>query len=348
MRIGFVLSFPAAAAGEGGGIRRLMLAYASLARQVGFDAVDMSGSDPGELLRADLVHLAPADGDTIAVAEVLRRHRRPYVVSPIIDKTQSNLTLNVGVAVHRLARGLVYTHLGCAAHICANAAAICVSSDEEQRRVRRGLCVTGVPSQIVPPILLDEPSANFECFEQMCDLRDFVLAVGDLSNRRKNVLRLIAACIELGHPLVLIGALGNDSVSRQIRTAVASSSNVRYFGMVERPIVVAAMMRCHVFALPSLVESIGLAAVEAGALGARVVITKHGGTRYYFGTDAWYVDPFSVASIAAGVQQAWQAPTNRPLVHALRNRFDAKKLAPVLAAFYSAASIGHDAAALSH
>ena len=55
---------------------------------------------------------------------------------------------------------------------------------------------------------------------------------------------------------------------------------------------------CIAFALPSLLETPGLAALEAAAVGAPLVITKEGCTAEYFGTDAFYVDPKDVEDIS--------------------------------------------------
>jgi glycosyltransferase involved in cell wall biosynthesis len=65
-----------------------------------------------------------------------------------------------------------------------------------------------------------------------------------------------------------------------------------------------------VFCLPSTHEGTGLAALEAGAAGARVVITRNGGAPDYFLHHAWYVDPDSVASIRGAIETAWHAPVD--------------------------------------
>ena len=64
---------------------------------------------------------------------------------------------------------------------------------------------------------------------------------------------------------------------------------------------------CDVFALPSLFETPGIAALEAGLAGAKIVITPHGGTKEYFGEMATYVEPLEVRSIRDGIREALEA-----------------------------------------
>jgi hypothetical protein len=66
----------------------------------------------------------------------------------------------------------------------------------------------------------------------------------------------------------------------------------------------AAFSACEVFALPSTLETPGLAALEAAACGCPVVITSVGSTKEYFRNDAIYVDPDRIESIADGIQSA--------------------------------------------
>lgn len=61
---------------------------------------------------------------------------------------------------------------------------------------------------------------------------------------------------------------------------------------------------CSLFALPSMVETPGLAALEAKASGVQVVITNIGSTREYFGNSVFYVDPCDVTSITGGIHNA--------------------------------------------
>src|SRR5262249_37674735 len=65
---------------------------------------------------------------------------------------------------------------------------------------------------------------------------------------------------------------------------------------------------CAVFVLPSTLETPGLAALEAAAAGARLVVTSEGSTREYFGDEVFYADPQDDAAIAGAIAAALGAP----------------------------------------
>ncbi|CAN5642960.1 hypothetical protein BH11PSE7_BH11PSE7_28850 [soil metagenome] len=146
----------------------------------------------------------------------------------------------------------------------------------------------------------------------------FVLNVANVEPR-KNQLGLAQAMKQ--HPgmkLVLIGHERDPAYAEQVRAE--GGSQVAYLGPLPHDSVLlrSAYAACDVFALPSTLETPGLAALEACASGARIVITAEGSTREYFGVGAVYVDPGDVASIAAGITQALQG--ERCLTAAMHTR----------------------------
>jgi glycosyltransferase involved in cell wall biosynthesis len=70
-----------------------------------------------------------------------------------------------------------------------------------------------------------------------------------------------------------------------------------------------------VFVLPSLLETPGLAALEAAAQGAKIVITAEGATQEYFGPHAEYVDPASSAGLKTAIARQWAAAGDHDLRH---------------------------------
>jgi glycosyltransferase involved in cell wall biosynthesis len=65
-----------------------------------------------------------------------------------------------------------------------------------------------------------------------------------------------------------------------------------------------AMAGCEFFAMPSLLETPSIAAIEAAALGAKVLLTQVGSTKEYFGDSVTWVDPKSRDSLRAGISAA--------------------------------------------
>ncbi|HOQ30439.1 MAG TPA: glycosyltransferase family 4 protein, partial [Armatimonadota bacterium] len=146
-----------------------------------------------------------------------------------------------------------------------------------------------------------------ELFRRTFGIREpFVLNIARIE-RRKNQLRLIRALKGTGIHLVIIGREAERDCVEACRRE--GGDNVTFLPPIphDDPLLASAYAACRVFALPSLLETPGIAALEAGIAGARVVTTPIGGGREYFGDHALYVNPYSVSDIRAKVLQAWNS-----------------------------------------
>lgn len=72
----------------------------------------------------------------------------------------------------------------------------------------------------------------------------------------------------------------------------------------DSPLLRSAYAACEAFILPSKLETPGLAALEAMAAGAKVIVTSEGSTREYFGDGAIYINPDDSNDIAKGISLA--------------------------------------------
>jgi glycosyltransferase involved in cell wall biosynthesis len=70
--------------------------------------------------------------------------------------------------------------------------------------------------------------------------------------------------------------------------------------------------RSRVFALPSLMEGVGLVGLEAAAHGADIVITGRGGPKEYYGDLARKINPESVDDIGRAVMEFLDGKTFQP------------------------------------
>lgn len=126
----------------------------------------------------------------------------------------------------------------------------------------------------------------------------YILFVGRIE-KRKNVLGLIDAFnqLNLGCQLVIVGQ--PTDYNYYTRCKSLGDKKVRFLPPIdhESPLLHSAYSCCSVFVLPSYYETPGIAALEAAASGARVVITRNGGTFEYFGSNGYYVDPSSIEDI---------------------------------------------------
>lgn len=150
--------------------------------------------------------------------------------------------------------------------------------------------------------------ASKDWFVSKYGLERFILCAGRIEPR-KNQLNLIRALRGTGLPLVLIGEPVSRHLNYYQQCIREAEANVRFLGSFPNNSkeLCSAYAACDVFALPSWFETPGLAALEAGLAGAKIVITREGATREYFKDFVRYVNPGNVRDIRRQVMAAWQA-----------------------------------------
>ncbi len=151
--------------------------------------------------------------------------------------------------------------------------------------------------------------------------RQVCLALGGIETR-KNTLRVLEAFARLhrGDPrwqLVVAGGASlldhhdaHDAWNARLLALGLSSPDVVHLGPVPDAAVPALMRRATVLASPSLMEGFGLVALEALACGTPVLVSQRAPYTEHLGGCAHvaWCDPESVASIAAGLQEAAALP----------------------------------------
>ena len=147
----------------------------------------------------------------------------------------------------------------------------------------------------LPDMLYDEP---------------FVLSAHRVE-RRKNTHLLVEACLRLGVPLVIAGQTNSstqhDYVSRVMSRINGSSGKVRYIGPLSKGSLRDAYAAAHVHALPSTLETPGLASLEAGLNGCNLVVGRCQPVQEYLTGLAVLVRQ-DVQSIADGIALAMNSP----------------------------------------
>jgi glycosyltransferase involved in cell wall biosynthesis len=135
----------------------------------------------------------------------------------------------------------------------------------------------------------------------------FVLNVANLESR-KNQINLIKAMRSFPSlKLVLIGYDRDPAYANECMKE--GGAQVIFIGPLphDSPLLKSAYAGCHLFALPSTLETPGLAALEASVCGAKILITDQGCAREYFGEGAIYVNPLDVNDIADGIAKSLSA-----------------------------------------
>jgi glycosyltransferase involved in cell wall biosynthesis len=276
---------------------------------------------------ADLVHLFAANIGTYHLAREIHALGVPMVVSPIMFSTHSPAfvarALKALRLIGRAGRG-IWSDYGIMADICAWGKLVLPNTEAEAKMVGTGLAVphekiTVIPNGVDEIFLLSDP----EPFVARYGLRDFILNVGHIGHRRKNVLSLIKALAGIDHPAVVIGRFISGAYGDACRREAAPHKHILLIDGLDHdaPMLAAAYAACDTFVLPSQFETPGIAALEAGLAGAKVVITPYGGTMEYFGEMADYVNPGSVESIRAGILAALERPKTPALSDHIRKNF---------------------------
>jgi glycosyltransferase involved in cell wall biosynthesis len=258
----------------------------------------------------DLVHVFSANMATYHFARAVKAQGLPLVISPVFYTRRTTKTvqrvINVDRLISRNVRG-IWTDYGLIAEMCSWAEAVTPNTTEEGKLFVDGF---GVPEKklIVVPNGVEERFAHAApgLFEREYGIKNFILSVGHIGPERKNILHLIEALERIDHPAAIIGRIENTPSGRACIERASRNPRLLIVDAIphDSMLLASAYAACDVFVLPSQFETPGIAALEAGLAGAKIVITPVGGTKDYFGNDAIYVEPKSTEDIAKGIQAA--------------------------------------------
>jgi len=288
--------------------------------------VDVHLHDPWRANLADIsvVHFFSCIGGSVHFCDYVRQRRVPLVISSSLWITPQT--------IHLYPVDEIRTQLSLADVIVTN-------SDTESDLLAN---VLGLPRQRFMTVM-----NGFEArFAQAADPRlfraafgidgPFVLNVGNIEPR-KGQLGLVRALAGHALPLVLVGHQRDEAYGAQV--LAEGGRLLRYLGPLDNadPLLASAFEACSVFALPSTLETPGLAALEAAAVGAPVVVTSEGSTRDYFGSHVQYVDHRDPNDIRRGIDHALAEGRNPALKSHVTSRFEWSVVTEGLLEVYKAA-----------
>lgn len=152
---------------------------------------------------------------------------------------------------------------------------------------------------------------------------DFVLTVANI-DERKNTKRLVEACESIGISLVSIGNIRHQDQFDLVK----DSPIFKHLGPIQdTQLLKSAYQACTIFALPSMCETPGIAALEAASQEAKIVITELGPTSEYFQDYATYVNPWEVKSIEQGILAELNKTRDKSLATYIINNYTWDKTA---------------------
>lgn len=275
----------------------------------------------------DLVHIFGAGMGTYHLARALHLQRIPVVLSPIYLTRRPPWQVRMMTGAERFVRQIYpafWTDYAMIAEMCAWAAAVAPNTQEEASLFHKAF---GVPTErlAVIPNGVEERfrSGDSRLFEEKYGRKGFILSVGHIAPPRKNVPRLVEALESIYRPAVIIGRVEETREAKAVLERSQRNPRLLILDHIghDSEMLVSAYAACDTFVLPSLYETPGIAVLEAGLAGAKVVVTPHGGPREYFGAHAEYVNPYSVEDIRRGIRTALDRPRDSALSEHIAGRY---------------------------
>jgi glycosyltransferase involved in cell wall biosynthesis len=169
--------------------------------------------------------------------------------------------------------------------------------------------------------------ASFEFYDKdifisKYGIRDFILSVGRIEPR-KNQLNLIKAVRGFKNKLVIIGNPVSDYAGYYDRCREEARDNVIFIERVDHgsPILKSAYGASACFVSQGWFETPGLAALEAGLAGAKVVTTDKGCTKEYFKDLVDYFSPSDIEGIRRAVKRSLEKDKSDLLKEHIKKEF---------------------------
>ncbi len=293
----------------------------------------------------DLYHLFASNFAVYDLARYLNSMGKTFVTSPIFFTRRSVKTIRWTIRADTIIRKFIpgiWSDYGFTKDICNWSAAVLPNTSSEKMLLANGMQVPINNLHLIPNGVEDRfNSGNPKYFFQKYGVKDFILNVGHVGVERKNTLSLIRALSTIDHPAVIIGKISDTQEGKKCVNEAKKNKNLLLIDGLDHDskLLLSAYAASKVFVLPARYETPGIAALEAGLAGSRIVITPFGGTKDYFQDMAHYVNPYSTQDISEGIKIALNTPIDNRLSAHIQNNFlwkhVAKKTVDVYEAVYN-------------
>jgi len=290
----------------------------------------------------DLVHLVSSNFAVYNLARHMRTNKVRFIVEPVFYSTHSSSFLklfkNIDLVTREISRGIWFDY-GFTRDICDWALKVTPNTVDEKKLISNGLSIPEEKFKIIHNGVSDKfLNADPSLFEDEYGIKDFILCVGHIGPARKNVLSLVRSLSKINHPAVFIGKIIPSGEFEKVLIEAEKNRNLRIIDALdnESQLLASAYAACNTFVLPSLYETPGIAALEAGLAGAKIVITPFGGTKDYFKEMAEYVNPYSIDSIRKGIEKTLNKPKDNMLKEHIQQNFLWDKIADDTISLYNA------------
>lgn len=325
MKVGIIDVSYALAPSGGVRIQGLMWKYGL--EQIGHESILINFWEEHDWKSYDAIIVLGYGGFLRTISRDLRPYCKNLVLAPIIDPAWSVPVFKFFVKYwgchHLLGLTSTYHDLYLAAK---HYDVFLARSEFEAMYIEKCLDIPREKIKIVPL------SIRTPMLDSMPEKEPFVLHVSRLAASNKNVPRLIQAAIKYGFQLKLGGWLNGKAEQDWLHKQINGHDNIEYIGMLSEEDLVSWYTRAKVFALPSLVEGVGMVALEAAGRGAEIVLTNDGAPKDYYKGRAYLVNPKSVEEIGNACIEALHRGNKQPdLLHFVRENYSLEACSKLLA-----------------
>ena len=197
------------------------------------------------------------------------------------------------------------------------------NSESESNQIERFFLVPKkkivvIPNAVDSIFARAKPNSFIEKF----GFQDFVLCVGRIEPR-KNQLGMVRALSGTKVQFVIIGDPVKTYPEYYQACRKAAGNNIHFLGGIphDSEMLGSAYAACNTFLLASWLETPGLAALEAGLSGAKIIVTREGAAQEYFRDFVSYVDPNDSSDILRKTLTAVERPKDTLLQDHIRQNF---------------------------
>jgi len=298
MKIAYILAPSEILDGASNGIRSQVLTWANSLKELGEEVTVVNATDVYNWKDFDIIHLFGSSNTWfLSFAESMKERNPNIVWSPICD----DIT-NPKIQLLKTYIGCDKLHIFSLPYIRKKAyphfKRIFVRSNYEKEYIAKAYKANPHNIAIVPLAM----SYDEKYIPQ--EKENFCFHMSLMFQKRKNVLRLIQAAKKYNFKLILAGKTGNEEEFAPLKNEIGDSPNIEVLGFISEEEKINLYKRAKVFALPSIMEGVGIVAVDAANYGCEIVITEIGGPKEYYGDKAFVVNPYDVDAIGQSVLDA--------------------------------------------
>ena len=300
MRIGIII--PYASVNYSGGLNVQCRMWHQGLKDIGHDAYLLNPWDYFEYDTFDYVIIVGFGKVLIDYVKLFKQFDHPRIISaPVLDpndtpiwrfKMSCKYKGSVRFGIHRPLHDY---------YKCKNEFSFFLARSEfEKEYIVKGLDVPAEKVKIVPISmrLQEKPVFELDAKENTC------LHVSRLASGAKNVPRLIEAAKKYGFKLNLAGTIHGDKEAKWLNDLIGDADNIKYLGWLDEHALIEEYKKAKVLALPSIIEGVGMVALEAATYGCEICLTNLGGPKEYYNGRAVLVNPYDVDSIGRGILEA--------------------------------------------